>query len=363
MSFSKVALILFFYTGVLQSVFFAIYLFITKTGNLKANRWLGLLLLALVMRLGKSAYIITTQHRPDFLINIGLAGYLIIGAFMLWYFQALTNPNFQVRKIDFLHLVPFITVITCCTIIPYPPNYDNLTKIKVLLWYKGFYRGLHFYLGVYLVINLFWLIRYYQRKHKNIKNPSALERSKLVWMSSIWTSVTFTWAFYVISHFGAIPYQTALIIYTSLVFLLGLLALTRAQVFTQTFHSPKYKTSPLTNDQTDRHIAEIKNLMEQEKAFKDVALSLPKLAEMLAMPTYQLSQIINENLANNFADFVSQYRVNEAKQLLADPKYDHYKIAGIAFESGFNNLSSFNAAFKKRVQLTPSQYRKQHSMV
>lgn len=362
MSLNKIILILFFYTGVLQSVFFAVYLFISKKGNIQANRWLGVLLLALVMRLGKSSIIASTGYRSDMLINIGLSSYLIIGALMLFYFKALTNPDFRFRKIHLLQFVPFLIVIAFSNWIPYPPNYSGEYKAYIRPFFTWFYRGLHIYLFVYLMVNLYWLIGYY-KTHRQQKNVTSLDKSKWLWMRSIWGMLIVVWSFYMVNHIFRVPrYETAIIIYTAFVFLLGFMALMNAQVFTQTFDKPKYQNSPLTNQTTHNHIAQIRQLMEEEKVFKNPELNLPRLAEMLDMPTYQLSQIVNEHLASNFADFVNQYRVNEAKELLTDPKYDHYKIAGVAYESGFNNLSSFNTAFKKRVQLTPSQYRKQHSM-
>ncbi|EAY27834.1 helix-turn-helix domain-containing protein [Microscilla marina] len=362
MSFSRVLLILFFYTGVLQSVFFAVYLFISKRGNQKANKLLGFLLLALVMRLGKSAYIVSTGHYPDVLVNIGLSGYLLIGALMMFYFRALAQPTFSLRNTDFLQLVPWVVAVCCSSIILYPPNYSGAFKQSIVPFFLWYYRGLHAYLLVYLIINFLWLRRFYQ-SYKAQKNSSTLDKAKWTWMRSLWAMLALVWLAYTTSHFFSfLKYQNALIIYTSLVFCIGLLALTQPQVFTQTFDKPKYKTSPLTDHTTQAHIASVKALMEEGKVFKDAALTLPKLAEMLDMPAYLLSQVINEHLAKNFADFVNQYRIDEAKKLLIAPAFDHYKIAGIAFESGFNNLSSFNTAFKKNVQQTPSQYRKQYKV-
>jgi len=362
MSLTKIALILFFYIGILQSVFFSLYLFISKKGNVKANRWLGVLLLAIVMRLGKSAIIVSTGYRPDMLISVGLSSYLIIGVLMLLYFRALTNPEFRFRKIDFLQFIPFLIVIACSYWIPYPPNYSGDYRAAISPYFNWFYRGLHLYLFVYLMVNLRWLIGYY-KTFKQQKNHTSLDRAKWFWMRSLWGMLFIVWSFYMTHNIFRVPqYHTSIVIYSIFVFVLGLVALFNAQVFTQAFSKPKYQTSPLKNQETDGHITQIRQLMEEEKAYKNPELTLPRMAEMLDMPTYQLSQIVNEYLASNFADFINQYRVNEAKLLLTDPKYDHYKIAGIAYESGFNNLSSFNTAFKKRVQLTPSQYRKQYSV-
>lgn len=362
MSFTHIALILFFYIGALQSTFFALYLFISKKGNVKANRWLGALLVAMVMRLGKSAIIVSTGYRPDMLVNVGLSSYLIIGALMLFYFKVLTNPGFRFRRVDFLQFVPFLVVVSLSYWIPYPPNYSGAYRLQIAPYFGRFYLALHLYLFVYLMMNLRWLVSYY-KTYRQLQNRTSLDRAKWIWMRSLWGTIFIVWSFYMIHHLFRFPrYHTAIIIYSTLVFVLGMVALFNAQVFTQAFGKPKYQTSPLKNKAADGHIAQIRQLMDDDKVFKSPELTLPRMAEMLNMPTYQLSQIVNEHLGSNFADFINQYRVNEAKQLLTDPKYDHYKIAGIAYESGFNNLSSFNTAFKKRVQLTPSQYRKQYSV-
>jgi len=62
----------------------------------------------------------------------------------------------------------------------------------------------------------------------------------------------------------------------------------------------------------------------------------------------------------NVFDFVNTYRVNEAKEKLCNPKYDHYTILGIALECGFNSKASFNRIFKIKTSETPSQFKNSH---
>ena len=64
-------------------------------------------------------------------------------------------------------------------------------------------------------------------------------------------------------------------------------------------------------------------------------------------------------LNKSFYDCINQYRVEEAKLLLIDPSKSAHKIASIAFDAGFNSISTFNDVFKKITGQTPSQYRKQ----
>lgn len=110
----------------------------------------------------------------------------------------------------------------------------------------------------------------------------------------------------------------------------------------------------------DPLLAEIDNrlvdYMQTEKPFLDPELSLPELARMLEIPRNQLSGVINQIHDRNFYEFVNQYRINEVKQLLKDPKNSNYKLISLAYDAGFNSKASFNRIFKQMTQMTPSQY-------
>ena len=60
-----------------------------------------------------------------------------------------------------------------------------------------------------------------------------------------------------------------------------------------------------------------------------------------------VSLVINKVFAKNFSEFINAYRIKEAQALLKDKSYAHIKISNVAYDSGFNSLSSFNIAFKK----------------
>jgi len=50
--------------------------------------------------------------------------------------------------------------------------------------------------------------------------------------------------------------------------------------------------------------------------------------------------------------------MQDAKTLLVNTESEKFTISSIAFDSGFNSLSSFNSAFKKFEGITPSMFRK-----
>jgi AraC-like DNA-binding protein len=100
--------------------------------------------------------------------------------------------------------------------------------------------------------------------------------------------------------------------------------------------------------------------MKQHKPYLNPELSLQMLANQLDIPPHYLSQVINEQLGQNFFDFINSHRIEEVKARLLDPQYTHLTILAIAFDSGFNSKSAFNSAFKNQTGLTPSQFRTQH---
>jgi len=54
--------------------------------------------------------------------------------------------------------------------------------------------------------------------------------------------------------------------------------------------------------------------------------------------------------------------VEDVKNKMSDPQYNNFSILGIAFESGFNSKSAFNRVFKNVTGITPSEYKRSHSV-
>ncbi len=97
--------------------------------------------------------------------------------------------------------------------------------------------------------------------------------------------------------------------------------------------------------------------MTEEKPYLQNELRLKDLADSTELTPHQLSHLINDHYKCSFFDFINEYRVKEAKVLIANkPKST---LLEIAFESGFNNKTSFVNAFKKFHGTTPSAFRKE----
>jgi AraC-like DNA-binding protein len=103
-------------------------------------------------------------------------------------------------------------------------------------------------------------------------------------------------------------------------------------------------------------VRSLEKLMKEEKIFLDEELTLKSAAERLNTNTTYLSRMINEHYQVNFSTFMANYRVEEAKKMILDEKFDHLSIEGIAKNSGFRSKSTFNQAFKRSTGLTPTEF-------
>ncbi len=120
----------------------------------------------------------------------------------------------------------------------------------------------------------------------------------------------------------------------------------------------KYKTSPLTAELLSEYKTRITNYFDSVQPYLDCNLKINDIATSLEIPAHHLSQVMSQEMQTSFNDFVNNYRVKEVKRKLQNPKNRHYKLLSIAYDSGFNNKTSFNRAFKRTTGITPSEYLK-----
>jgi two-component system, response regulator YesN len=73
-------------------------------------------------------------------------------------------------------------------------------------------------------------------------------------------------------------------------------------------------------------------------------------------PAY-LSRKFSEEVGMSLIDYLTEYRIEKAKHLLA---YTNQSISAIAEKTGFNSLHYFSTQFKKKENITPKQYREHY---
>ena len=103
--------------------------------------------------------------------------------------------------------------------------------------------------------------------------------------------------------------------------------------------------------------ARLDALMATEKPYRERGVTLPTLAEKMALSSHDLSYLLNAHYGENFYGFVNGYRVRASQEMLRDPTHDHLTMEGLAAAVGFNSKTAFNVNFKRVTGQTPSKYR------
>ncbi|MEZ5105168.1 MAG: helix-turn-helix domain-containing protein [Draconibacterium sp.] len=122
--------------------------------------------------------------------------------------------------------------------------------------------------------------------------------------------------------------------------------------------SEKLQENKAISSELDIQMKKLMDFIETEKPYLDAQLSLGSLAENLQLHPNKLSYLINEKTGMNFNEFVNQFRLANFKEIALDKNNAHLTILGLAYESGFNSKTVFNAYFKKVENTTPGNWLK-----
>ncbi len=89
-------------------------------------------------------------------------------------------------------------------------------------------------------------------------------------------------------------------------------------------------------------------------------ISLGDIAANTGFSKFHFSRLFKQYTNYNFSDYLCFRRIKEAEALLARPDVS---ITDVAISSGFSSISTFNRLFKQLKGCSPSEYRKQNSMI
>jgi len=330
--------LLFFFSalGVFNGLILASYLYFTKPSVL-ANRFLAAMLLMVSLRVGKSVWFYFSPDLAKAFLQLGLSACLLIGPFLYFYTAAMTQ-NIKSRLIPWQwHLSGLLILIVLIgAIYPYPSH--------VQMWGTIFYKVINWSWLVYIVLS-FVMVKPIVLQLKQKQTLSQGQKLLL----TVFTGVFIVWLAYFTSSYtsyiaGALSFSFCL--YLSIL------------IFIQQYKQKKqikYKDKKIDNSVAADLSDKINQLMTEELMHRNANLTLPMLAKKVGVSVPQLSQYLNDNLNISFNNFINQYRIKDAKQLLiAEP---NLTMENIAERCGYNSQSTFYNAFKKFEQITPAKYR------
>ncbi|MEC3908117.1 helix-turn-helix domain-containing protein [Tamlana sp. 2201CG12-4] len=346
MRFLDIVLIIISSAGLLHGVLFALYLIVFKKKKGLSSLLLGLILIFMAFRIGKSVMLNFGDGLEPVFIFIGLAFLLIIGPLLRWYVLSMTRPDFKLPRYYLLELAPFILFFMASLFVT--KDWYSNSKWVIIIFSSGL---IFIYLHFATYIAMAWRIfRLAKKKHQKAPMTKS-QKAVFNWLKPLLIGFVVIWWSYVLNILDeAVPYVIGPIMYSLVIYYLS------------------YKAFQLKATDMDGHVFKPNNdhqlfealskLMVDNKLYLEPDLSLTKLSKMLGKSTQQISLVINQCAQRNFNDYINYYRIQDAKALLSDPENEKYTISSIAFDMGFSSLSSFNTAFKKFEGTTPSAYRK-----
>lgn len=291
-----------------------------------------------------------------------------IGPAMYFYTLCLTDPEFKFEKKYLIHFLPLIIEFIFYRTAIYRIGSDGLyldewptyTYVYLTQQWIGVISIL-----IYNIISLIILFRY-QSQLKNYY--SKIENLSLRWLQApifffagyhilwnIWTEID-RFAFdRSLREYYFLPNFTILAIVTCWIGFKGYIQKERDLI---QFKLIPQKSKKETTEKDYAFISQLEELMQTKRPYLNADLNLSMLADHINMKPKQLSAKINQNCDQNFYDLVNSYRVEEFKRRLRSTESDKLSLLGHALECGFYSKSTFNSAFKKMTQQTPSEYLK-----
>lgn len=282
---------------------------------------------------------------------------------VFFYFSVLfyANPSFTFKITDVKFLLFPIVFLACLVLISlgYIQPFEFLSVILILV------QALFYTLLSYITI------RKHQRKIQQFS--SNTEGINLNWLEYIILVILVVNIIYVVYNLFYDPKSLNFFIngiFLLVIYCVGYYSLKQKEIYpleekqreelisiNDNIDTEEVKRKLISDEELLRIKTELENMMNTRRPYLDSELNLIKLAEILSVSTHQMSYVINTGFQKNFFQYVNEFRVEYAKQLLKDSN-SKLSILGIAYESGFNSKTSFNTTFKKVTGQTPSEFKK-----
>ncbi|RYU95289.1 AraC family transcriptional regulator [Emticicia agri] len=340
--------ILFFFSGlgVFNSLLLAAYfLFFKKTRTFTALL-LGLLLLCLSIRVGKSVFLIFKPDLAKTYLQIGLSACFFIGPTLFYLIKSIREHIVKIPKywkLNFaLHLAIIVPIGVLFTYEEYPALWGQFIRFIYLQWFVYTVAA-----GIKMkevFIKLF-------NKEEKLNLPEQFQLllftgNTIIFISYFLSLTNIPGFFYIIG-----PLSFTFILYISILFLL------KKEKMDMQIFSPqdKYANKKIGDEQATALVQKLEQLLQTQELYKDPDLKLNDLSKRINISGHQLSQLLNYNLGKSFSTYINEYRINEAcKMIIEQP---NLTLEAIGYEVGFNSKSTFYTTFKKLRYTTPMLYK------
>lgn len=328
--------------------------------------WLGWMFIATAIAILDNTHIFVGKG-TIILYHIALFLNLAWGAYLISFIQCLRHPSDNSIKINWKLFIPAFLYFPFFILTFFQPQWANdtisLAEAGKLTPFGMYYN---FSICSYSIIsNAFLLWQEYSRRKKLEISKTQHELIKeVLWIMlalQLLAFIPFIFKFdieYIILYMPIFGQIFFLYIFIRMTFSPNSPFNSESLSEKYTENGIKYATIKLNEQGTEAILEKIHELMETKKPFLEFDYTLSQMAKDLKVSPNILSMIINSKLNNSFPDFINSFRVKMAIQLLEKSNKKNLTIEAIAYDSGFNNRTSFYNAFKKHTGKLPKEYLK-----
>lgn len=342
MEFSRELLFFFSALGAFNGLVIGLYFLFFAKPRHQSNYFLGVLLLALSIRIGKSVFLYFNPYLAGVFLQFGMSACLFIGPSLYFYLKSVVDPE---KKLNWkIHYLPLAVVILTIDILyPWDANHN--------LWFY-FFHAIYLIWLIYLILSGFVI----KKNLRNLLSKKSRFSAMEVWIVSIYIGNVTVWIVYNVVSYTS--YIVGALSFSFIFYLLVLLVIFNRKKDPGFLNRHvKYGSKRIDDDEAAKLQEQLNELMRSERFFKDANLKMSDVAQKLNILPHYLSQFINDNLNKNFTLFINEYRIEEAKKLIESNT--HLKLESIGYECGFNSKSTFYTAFKKIVGTTPAKFKEE----
>lgn len=325
--------------------------------NRAANVMLGIsaLLVSQVFLQLAIEHTATSGSHTDLIPWLEIGRWAIFPSFFLA-IRRYINPSYN-RLYDLVHYIPTAFLIVLL--------FQHLTFPPLFVWIIRYF----FYMQLlgYGISSLRLLIRH----EKTVKGFSSQKDTiDLRWITKLLLIMAGMGGLrFLAQHFSFSPYLTAPL-YLVLIIYFAFHALSQRAIYpvedqnvqelkdALQVQATKDKER-LTDEQLVFFTERLLSLIQNEQPYLDPQVNLPSLANKIGLSVHELSYVLNAGVGKNFYQFINEYRIAEAKNLLQECGQSNYNMQEIGIRAGFNSKTTFYTTFRKSIGLTPKQYMQQ----
>ena len=344
MELSKSIFFFFSALGAFNGLLLSSYFFFFAKRKTVAHYFLGALLLALSLRVGKSVLFYFDHDLPKIYLQIGLSACFFIGPTLYFFLKSGLNPVKSLPRHWGIHLLVLFLLITLGGIIlPYQQYPWVWNRVYVPIIYTEW--------AIYVAASGILM----KEVLKKVFFQRAEAKPYDLWLASIYLINVLIFAAFLWAFWGGLPYISAAITFSFALYVSIFILLNRKKNDDLFPNTARFNSKKLSDEEAILWQNKLEQLMKEKQVFRNPNLKLQDLAQELRLSPHQLSQFLNDNLGKNFTQFINEYRILEACRLLEMDTL--LSIEGIGDEVGFNSKSTFFSTFKKIKGVTPAKHR------